>query len=587
MSVHTALRTEHTFLSRKTALLPALLLLASIFSLLFANITLSPNGFWFLRAIQLQNSLVYLGPLQIIVSPKEDILFVITFCLLLLLYFLAVSYLSERISYKYIFSSTLLLGIFYLFIPVTTSQDIFSYIAYTRMETLYHLNPLTTAPTAISGDSIYHFLYWANQPSIYGPTWVFITGILQRFALVSGLTHILFMQFFLRLWGFVMHLGSLYLVIQLSRQVYLSINSKPYISTEQQQKLRRAALAFAWNPFLLLEACVNAHNDTTILFLVLLALYFLSPHITQRMPTSYLLTAALLAVAACLKITMLVLFPGFLLFLWLRSQGPLQNARSRWMSRLPKIFASIGVYTGIIVLLYTPFWQNGELLHILLVTPGASRDINSVYESFVRIYAYAKGIYISPENVDTGSWIETVSHQVSTVLFVILYAAFCLRSLFLPHSVNTLPALIRWLALAWLLYCFVGSPWFWPWYITTFLGLAAVIEPIQTEEIVGTFTLRPFQGKSFNITTFSRVISVSMLSIYFFTILAPDSIIIPFLPHIRWMYLRGLLAWVPPFLAVYISLYLLPRFFRKMETTTNGDTRGYYEPVPEIRNTRN
>jgi hypothetical protein len=455
------------------------------------------------------------------------------------------------------------------------------------METLYHLNPLTTPPTAISGDFIYHFLYWANQPSIYGPTWVFITGLVQRFALISGLTHILFMQFFLRLWGFIMHLGSLYLVIQLGRQVYLSVNGKPSISAEQQQKLRRAALAFAWNPFLLLEACVNAHNDTTILFFVLFALYFLSPHIIQRMPKSYLLTAALLAIAACLKITMLVLFPGFLLFLWLRSQGPQQNGRFRWTSRLPAILASIGVYTGIIVLLYTSFWQNGALLHILLVTPGASRDINSIYESFVRIYAYAKGIYISPENVDTGSWIETVSHQVSTVLFVLLYAAFCLRSLFLPRSVNTLPALIRWLALAWLLYCFVGSPWFWPWYITTFLGLAAVIELVHIEETVASFTPKPFQSKPFNLTIFSRVISASMLSIYFFTILAPDAVIIPFLPHVRWMYLRGPLAWVPPFLAVYLSLYLLPRFFRKIETTTNNDTRGYYESVPEIHSTRN
>ncbi len=587
MSVHMALRTQHTFLSKKTALLPALLLLASLFSLLFANITLSTNGFWFLRVIQLQHSQVYIGPLQIIVSPKEDIIFVITFCALLLLYFLAVSYLPARISYKYIFSSTLLLGTFYLFIPIITSQDIFSYIAYTRMETLYHLNPLTTPPAAISGDSIYHFLYWANQPSIYGPTWVFITGIAQRFALVSGLTHILFMQFFLRLWGFIMHLGSLYLVIQLSRQMYLSINGKPYISPEQQQKLRRAALAFAWNPFLLLEACVNAHNDTTILFLVLLALYFLSSHITQRMPRSYLLTAALLAVAACLKITMLVLFPGFLLFLWLRPQPLLQEKRFRWISKLPKVFASTGVFAGIIVLLYAPFWQNGELLHILLVTPGASRDINSIYESFVRIFAYAKGIYISPENVDTGSWIETVSHQVSTILFVILYAAFCLRSLFLPRSINTLPALIRWLALAWLLYCFVGSPWFWPWYITTFLGLAAVIEPVQIQEIVASFTPRPFQGKSFNLTIFSRVISVSMLSIYFFTILAPDAILIPFLPHVRWMYLRGLLAWVPPFLAVYIAMYLLPRLFKKVDNTTHKDTRGYYEPIPEIHGTRN
>jgi hypothetical protein len=568
---------QNTVFARKTALLPALFLLASLFSLLFANITLSSNGFWFLKAIQLRGSQVYLAPLQIIVSPKEDILFVITFCVLLLLYFLGVSYLPGRVSYKYIFFSTFVLGIFYLFIPIITSQDIFSYIAYARMETLYHLNPLTTTPTAISGDSIYHSLYWANQPSIYGPTWIFITGVLLRLTLVLNLTNILFMQFFLRLWGLVMHLGSLCLVMQLSRQVCLSLNAKTDISPEQQQKLRRATFAFAWNPFLLLEACVNAHNDTTMLFLILLALCFLTPSVTQRIPKAYLLTTALLAVAACLKITALVLFPGFLLFLLLRSQTPVQNAVFSWMSRLTGILASIGVCSGIIVLFYTPFWQNGELLHILLITPGASRDINSIYESVVRVYAYAKDIDISPDNVDTGSWVEIVSHQISTVLFVVLYIAFCLRSLFLPRSVNTLPALIRWLALAWLLYCFIGSPWFWPWYIITFLGLAAVIEPVNIQKIAGFFTFRPFQGKSLNLTAFSRVISVSTLSIYFFTILAPDAILVPFLPHLRWMYLRGLLTWLPPFIALYIATYLLPHFLKRTDTKHASSTHADLE----------
>ncbi|MBA2678842.1 MAG: hypothetical protein H0U76_10680 [Ktedonobacteraceae bacterium] len=454
------------------------------------------------------------------------------------------------------------------------------------MEALYHLNPLTTTPAAIRNDSIYHSLYWAQQPSIYGPTWIFITGILQRFTLALGMTNILFMQFFLRLWGLAMHLGSLSLVLYLSRQICLSINDKISLSPEQQKKLQRAALAFAWNPFLLLEACINAHNDTTILFLILLALSFLSPNITQKMPQSYLLTAALLAIAACLKITVLVLFPGFLLFLWLRPQAQMQEKRANWIHRVTEILTSTGICVIIIVLLYMPFWQNGELLHILLVTPGASRDINSVYESFVRIYAYAKGIYISPDNIDTGSWIETVSHQISTVLLVVLYAVFCLRSLFSPRSVNTLPALIRWLTLAWLLYCFVGSPWFWPWYITTFLGLAAVIEPVHTEESVDSFSIGPFQGKPFNLTIFSRVISVSMLSIYFFAIIAPDSTVIPFLPHVRWMYLRGLLIWVPPFLALYITLYLLPHFFRKVEDTTDKGRREYSECLSEIHSTR-
>jgi MFS superfamily sulfate permease-like transporter len=66
------------------------------------------------------------------------------------------------------------------------------------------------------------------------------------------------------------------------------------------QQRMRATLAFAWNPLLLFEACVNAHVDATLLFLVLLAIWFL----IRRTPLniySFLLAAAMFAVATCVN----------------------------------------------------------------------------------------------------------------------------------------------------------------------------------------------------------------------------------------------------------------------------------------------
>jgi len=86
----------------------------------------------------------------------EQVPFLLTaFLLIFLLYLLALRRLPQYIvAYRYILFSTSLLGVLYLLIPVVTSPDIFSYIAYARMGVIYHLNPLTTLPTAILSDPV-------------------------------------------------------------------------------------------------------------------------------------------------------------------------------------------------------------------------------------------------------------------------------------------------------------------------------------------------------------------------------------------------------------------------------------------------
>jgi hypothetical protein len=532
---------------------------------LLADSLMSSHSFWFIDAILTHFGLKSLLPIQpgvpVPLSPistsKETFLFDGTFVVLFLLYFLAVRCLPGHISYRYILLSTLLLGGAYVFLPVITSQDVFSYIAYARMGVLYHLNPLTTLPTSISRDPVYPFLYWVNQPSAYGPTWAIITYTLQWLALALGFKYLLSMQLLLRLFGLSMHLGSTQLVWSLSgRLQHLKAGTSPVLLHARRQRLR-ATLAFAWNPFLLLEACVNAHNDATILFLVLLALWFLSPR-ARGMQQPYLLAVVLLAMAACLKITLVLLLPGLLLFLWTR-----QTAHACYKRDIRSAAVAIGVYACVILLLYTPFWQHGTILRLLLVTPGMSHDINSVYEILIRLYSSIRGAYIAPF-LDSGSQIEVLSHQVSLFLFAIAYGVLCLRSLAVPRYVNTLPALTCWMAFAWFLYCIVGSPWFWPWYTITLFGLSALIEASYQEKR----QRQPLFG-FFPVSRFARALSISMLSLYslsastpingsfpFFTFLQSiyENDFFPFLPHFQWMYLRGLWIWMLPFLVISFSL---------------------------------
>lgn len=534
-----------------------------MFGVVFSvDFLLSAKGFWLVDVLEAYlplNSaaaaaaqLQAITPFWLIDSKQETYVFTAASVAVFLLYIAGICVLPRRISFRFIWLSTALLGIAYLCMPIVTSQDIFSYIAYARMGVIYHLNPLTTLPTAIQNDIVYPFLYWINQPSAYGPTWAIITGFLQWLAVGLGFTHLFSMELLLRLFGLSMHLGSVWLIWSISgrlqggKSVYT-----PALAKRGQQRRLFATLMFAWNPFLLLEACVNAHNDTTILFLILLALWFLLPR-EQGMRHRYLCAVALLAVAACLKITMVILFPGLLLFLWTRQAGQRQ-----YLQGIKRVAASTGVYLGIVILLYAPFWEHGDVLHLLIVSPGTTHEANSLYEVVMRVYTSITGVYVAPSTAP-GSPVEQITHNISLLLFGALYAYFCIRPLIHTDTLNTLPALIRWLAAVWLFYCLVGSPWFWPWYVITLLGLLSLIVADNRED----GQRLPLLG-SFNVTLFALLMTLTMFSLYIFSAwtlgfypVMPNSPLsdydLSYGASFQWRYLSGLLIWSLPFLTVIV-----------------------------------
>jgi hypothetical protein len=465
------------------------------------------------------------SPPVTILSWRETALLLNVFLLLFLLYLLALYALPRFISSRYLFYSTLLLGIVCLFFPIVTSSDIFSYTAYAHMEVIYHLNPLTTAPTAIHGDTIYAYLYWKDQPSAYGPTWAIITAVAQWLLGLTGPASIVPMLVALRLLGLASHIGSTILVWNISGQL------QRLTGIISVQKRTRAALAFAWNPLLLFEACVNAHNDAVLLFLILLAIWLLlrSPQLSLR---TLLPAAIVFAFATCLKINILVFVPGLLLFLWMQ--------RPRHISHM---LITSATYASVIFLLYAPFWQHGAVLYLLSVNPATSRAINTPYDFLSQFYNTLARVpvQLSASGEPTATPIERLTHIVSAILFILVYAILCWRATRSSSRFNTIPGLIRWMALAWLLYCALGSPWFWPWYLVTFFGLFALVESIT-----------PWNNwRAQRLPLAVRLLAFSMLSLYCFYAWAPAHISIPGLPGFVWGDLRGLCIWAIPLLALY------------------------------------
>src|SRR5258706_1879738 len=262
----------------------------------------------------------YLGPPAITLSWLELPMLLGAFIAVFAVYILALRLLPERITRRYLIYSTLLLGLFYILIPVVTSPDLYSYIAYARIGVLYHLNPLTTPPLAIRSDVIYSYVAWIDQPSAYGPTWTIITSGMQGIFSLFGLNLILPMVIMLRLFGLLMHVLSTVLIWSISGHL---LTRKGLVTPVQRM---RATLAFAWNPLLLLEACVNAHNDATVLFFILLAVWFLARNMgtetagldSRSSLKAAVLAAIMLALATCLKLYVVLFAPGLLFFLWMQ-----------------------------------------------------------------------------------------------------------------------------------------------------------------------------------------------------------------------------------------------------------------------------
>jgi hypothetical protein len=542
-------------------LLLFILLMLMLSALLFLDAVLPLAGFWFHTALLTQTGSWALLPTHIFfpgwavtssvssLTPTPppialswlQIPLLITAMLFVFLVYVFALHLVplSLISYRSILYTTLLLGLLCILIPVVTSPDIYSYISYARMGVIYHLNPLTTLPTAINNDPTFVHLYWSSQPSAYGPTWVAITSLLQWLMLPFGRQSLLPMVLALRFSGLLAHVCSTLLIWSIAGQI-----QQRYGLVSARKRIV-ATLAFAWNPLLLFEACVNAHNDAVLLLLILLAIWFLLP-VTRKLRGNILATL-MLVLATCLKLNVALLLPFFLIFIWKQENQenvPLRTPFARTLSMAL-------IYAGSIILLYAPFWQNGKILDVFQANPTASRAINTLPEFLGHLYNSLMGAIGHLPVPVNGSPAENVTHALSIAIFVMLYALLCWQAIVRTQAMKTLPSLMRWLALAWLLYCVFGTPWFWPWYSVTLFGLYALVD--ATSEV---------DTLLFGIVRLPLAIylfAFSMLSIYSFYAWGPHVSYIPGLPGFQWAFLRGLWVWIIPLLALRWPLKLVLR----------------------------
>lgn len=315
------------------------------------------------------------------------------------------------------------------------SNDVYGYIFYGRMVTVHGLNPYVTLPKHAPSDPYLSYVDWRNLLSPYGPLWTTWSALLDT-VIPGGVR----MQVFgFKLAAALTHVANTLLIGAILRK------ASP----------RNAALAMAaygWNPLPVMEFAGNAHNDSLMLCFILsalLALYYKRP----------LLGTALLGAAVATKFTAVLFLPFYLVALF-RGPGSVRL-------RLQRVGAMAGVILAVWVVSWTPYVWGGGWRKMLSLPEQSEWYLNSIPSA---LYALVRNLLVY-----LWGWAPFRAGNVADVLVTLVSVGVLLAiGLQLGRRIRERGDLVEMWYWFFFAYLVVAGPYFWPWYATTLVPLAAL-----------------------------------------------------------------------------------------------------------------
>ncbi|HID63319.1 MAG TPA: hypothetical protein EYP49_11355 [Anaerolineae bacterium] len=246
-----------------------------------------------------------------------------------------------------------------MFVYPIGAADIFDYIINGRILAHYRLSPFVHVAGEFPRDPITPYAAWRSVPSAYGPLWAFLAAGINFLAGSADLLANMWAFKGLAILFYVLDIGLIYGILGEIKPAY----ALP------------GAFLFAWNPLLLFETAANGHNDSVMMFFVLLAIYLL-------LKRGASLSIIAITCSVMIKFITIILLPFFLLSLLRPGEKKAPQSGDSEVGGRPRLFqqatwlSSVGLRLfgdrkrqvisliahsllsiGVMAILYAPFWK--------------------------------------------------------------------------------------------------------------------------------------------------------------------------------------------------------------------------------------
>ncbi len=344
-------------------------------------------------------------------------------------------------------------------------NDPLVYASYSRLLAVYHANPYFVVMQAFPHDPLTPIDNYAPTVAAYGPLWLLVCGFWGFWLPASAGAFVLAF----RTVAFASHLANTWLV----GRTLKTLGRSPRAVTT-------GMLLYAWNPLVLLESCVGAHNDAFMLFLVLLGIYLGARAERRGMIwrlKGYGPAVVALALAAMVKFTALPVLFAFVLYVLCKATQ--ERRRVAFVRAVLPILCWAGGLLALAVLAcYGPFWLGHSPAAILssFRTPPSATWAENSYLRALMAWRMLHPVW------QQQLWTIVLTNRTFWDGLNELLAVLCLAIGLV--ALRTRPTYSAYLALALAVMCvlLLFTPWFFSWYITWIVGLAAVALPRRSSE---------------------------------------------------------------------------------------------------------
>ncbi|MDQ3706847.1 MAG: hypothetical protein M3437_16820 [Chloroflexota bacterium] len=360
--------------------------------------------------------------------------------------------------------------------------DVFAYSWFGRIFAVFGDNPYVNVPLEYAGTDTagwLPYLYWQDLPAPYGPLWLILAGGVATVAnlfgdaiayhvighkLLVSASYLLSMSLIWKVAGQLA--GRQVLPSSLAGRITATRHGRRrrFVLTAQQARASQfaIALAFAWNPLMLIEFGISAHNDLLMLACVLLAVHL---HLKGR----WQLAVLALALAFLIKFTALIFLPGYLwVLLW---QARKENSGGSWYRAIARLGVALLIFTVTCIAFYIPFWQGPTTLNVLYEDPTAQFFVHSfgtiINRKLPDLLSARSGLFGQrATTTESRAALEAVSAGLARWVPLLIAMLVAARQTWPARHTRRMLRAWGWTIFALLT---VGLAWFWPWYVAWLL----------------------------------------------------------------------------------------------------------------------